>query len=120
MRKLKSRYTISNIVQLSFFFFFLCIGIQVLEEEPNKNYFCVFWVIPKISNAGWELVRGFLLPFVKGGDYKETKVMTMVRLLGLIVSGIPAHLPPYYVNSTRLGSFCRVQDLPVSQDTKID
>ena len=99
---------------------FLCIGIQVLEEEPNKNYFSLFWVIPKILKAVWELVRGFLIPFVRGKDFKDTWFMTMVRLVGLISPGIPAHLPPDYVNVTRLGSLHGLQDLPVSQDSKID
>ncbi|XP_057423730.1 triacylglycerol lipase OBL1 [Lotus japonicus] len=77
---------------------------QVREEEPNKNYFSLFWVIPKILNAVWELVRGFLIPLFRGMDYRQNWFMAMFRLLGLIIPGLPAHSPSDYVNVTRLGS----------------
>ncbi|XP_052118768.1 triacylglycerol lipase OBL1-like isoform X1 [Arachis duranensis] len=93
---------------------------QVLEEEPNKNYFSVLWVIPKILNAVWELVRGFFLPLVKGKEYKDTWLMTLARFVGLIIPGVSAHLPPDYVNVTRLGSLREIQDLSVSETSKTD
>ncbi|MED6145948.1 hypothetical protein PIB30_029801 [Stylosanthes scabra] len=93
---------------------------RVLEEEPNKNYFSVFWVIPKILNAVWELVRGFFLPLVKGKEYKETWFMTLARLFGLMIPGLSAHLPPDYVNVTRLGSLREIRDLSVSETSKTD
>ncbi|MCI30247.1 feruloyl esterase A, partial [Trifolium medium] len=68
---------------------------QTLEEEPNKNYFSVFWVIPKILNAVWEVIRGFLLP---------------------LVAGLPAHSPENYVNAARLGSLNENLELPNSKD----
>ncbi|KAK7376905.1 hypothetical protein VNO80_02324 [Phaseolus coccineus] len=93
---------------------------QVLEEEPNRNYFSLFWVIPKIINAVWELIRGFLIPFVEGGGYNQNWFMTIIRIVGLIIPGIPAHLPPDYVNITRLGSLPEFLELQNSQDSKAD
>ncbi|KAK7321687.1 hypothetical protein VNO77_32553 [Canavalia gladiata] len=93
---------------------------QVLDEEPNKNYFSLFWVIPKILNAVWELIRGFLIPFVKGEDYIQNWFMTLARLFGLIIPGLPAHLPLDYVNVTRLGSLHELLELQNSQDSKSD
>ncbi|KAK4744039.1 hypothetical protein SAY87_010351 [Trapa incisa] len=77
---------------------------MVLEEEPNKNYFSLLWVIPKILNAVWEFVRSFILPCIEGPNYRETFVLKSLRLMGIFtVPGIPAHSPQDYVNLTRLG-----------------
>ncbi|KAE9600027.1 hypothetical protein Lal_00045434 [Lupinus albus] len=93
---------------------------QVLEEEPNKNYFSPFWVIPNILNSIWEIIRGFLIPLVKGKDYKETWFMVMFRVIGLIIPGLPAHLPTDYINVTRLGSLNKLPELQCPQDSKAD
>ncbi|XP_027189315.1 triacylglycerol lipase OBL1-like isoform X1 [Cicer arietinum] len=93
---------------------------QILEEEPNKNYFSLFWVIPKILNAVWEVIRGFLLPFVVGREYKQNWFMTIFRLVGLIIPGIPAHIPNDYVNSTRLGSLNEHLEIQRPQHSKDD
>lgn len=68
-------------------------------------------------NAGWEVIRGFLLPFVVGKDYKENWFMVMFRLVGLTFPGVPAHFPTDYVTSVRLGSFDQHPEL---QDFKDD
>ncbi|XP_027189443.1 triacylglycerol lipase OBL1-like isoform X1 [Cicer arietinum] len=93
---------------------------QILEEEPNKNYFSLFWVIPKILNAVWEVIRGFLLPFVVGREYKQNWFMTIFRLVGLIIPGIPAHIPNDYVNSTRLGYLNEHLEIQRPQHSKDD
>ncbi|XP_031125736.1 uncharacterized protein LOC116028079 [Ipomoea triloba] len=77
---------------------------QVLEEEPNKNYFSLLWVMPKMMNAGFELMRGFMLPWINGGDYREGWVLTLGRMAGLLIPGISDHGPEDYVNLTRLGT----------------
>lgn len=77
---------------------------RVLPEEPNKNYFSLLWVLPKMMIAALELVRGFILPSIKGLDYKEGRVLRLLRVIGLVVPGVSAHSPQDYVNSTRLGS----------------
>ncbi|KAK2452580.1 triacylglycerol lipase OBL1 [Trifolium repens] len=89
---------------------------QILEEEPNKNYFSVFWVIPKILNAVWEVIRGFLLPLIAGREYKQNLFMTLFRLVGLIIPGLPAHSPADYINAARLGSLNENLELPNSKD----
>lgn len=78
--------------------------MQIVDEEPNKNYFSLIWMIPKILNAWWELIRSFLITYWKGGEYEEGLVLRSLRVLGIIVAGVPAHCPQDYVNATRLGS----------------
>jgi len=90
--------------------------MQILEEEPNKNYFSLFWVIPKILNAVWEVIRGFLLPLFLGKEYKQNWFMTLFRLVGLIIPGLPAHSPADYVNATQLGSLDKHLELLISKD----
>ncbi|KAJ9166244.1 hypothetical protein P3X46_021022 [Hevea brasiliensis] len=77
---------------------------KVLWEEPNKNYFNLFWAIPKNLNAVWELIRSFIIPCVKGRNYREGWFMRVFRIIGLAIPGLSAHTPQDYDNSTRLGS----------------
>ncbi|KAF5468246.1 hypothetical protein F2P56_012412 [Juglans regia] len=89
---------------------------KVLLEEPNKNYFGLFWEIPKYVNAVFELIRGFIIPYMKGEEYKESLLMQMCRVMGLIIPGLSAHLPPDYVNATRLGSLPTELQNPTHDD----
>nr|KJB59846.1 hypothetical protein B456_009G275800 [Gossypium raimondii] len=82
---------------------------EILPEQPNKNYFSLLWVIPKMVNAVWELIRGIILPYMYGPDYKEGWVLRMLRVIGLLVPGVSAHSPQDYVNSTRLGTLSDVE-----------
>ncbi|XP_022765958.1 uncharacterized protein LOC111310838 [Durio zibethinus] len=85
---------------------------KVLPEEPNRNYFSLLWLLPYHINAIWELIRGFIIPYVQGKDYKEDWVLRMWRIIGLVVPGLSAHSPQDYVNSTRLGSLPSDLQLP--------
>ncbi|KAF3642675.1 putative subtilisin-like protease-like [Capsicum annuum] len=87
---------------------------QVLEEEPNKNYFSLFWVLPKVLNAVFELIRGFILPWIKGSDYKQSWSEIIFRMVGLIIPGLSAHGPVDYVNLTRLGTILHLPQLQES------
>ncbi|KAK4277474.1 hypothetical protein QN277_015470 [Acacia crassicarpa] len=100
-----------------FFFNSLYQG-QVLEEEPNKNYFSLLWAIPKNLNAVWELVRSFIIPLVEGGDYRESWLMKIFRLIGLIFPGLSAHVIQDYVNLTRLGTLAASTKLTNTQHPK--
>ncbi|KAI3500448.1 hypothetical protein L1887_36269 [Cichorium endivia] len=77
---------------------------QVVNEEPNKNYFSIKVVVPMYLNAVFELVRSFVLPYTFGSNYKEGILLLGVRLFGLILPGASAHCPQDYVNLTRLAS----------------
>ncbi|RWV91164.1 hypothetical protein GW17_00046571 [Ensete ventricosum] len=77
---------------------------KVVKEEPNKNYFSLWTVVPKYMNSGWEFIRGFLIGYVKGQDYKEGWFMRSMRLVALVAPGLTPHTPQDYVNCTRLGA----------------
>jgi hypothetical protein len=51
----------------------------------------------------WELVQSLLLHYVKGREFKETKLSIFGRILGLLVPGVSAHSPVNYINAIRLG-----------------
>ncbi|XP_057491308.1 triacylglycerol lipase OBL1-like [Actinidia eriantha] len=77
---------------------------KIVSEEPNKNYFSLWAMIPKGINGIWELIRSFLIPYTVGSDYEEGLVLRMMRLIGLVMAGISAHSTQDYVNTTRLGN----------------
>ncbi|OMP02005.1 Lipase, class 3 [Corchorus olitorius] len=85
-------------------YFNSCYKGKILEEEPNKNYISLIAWIPRSLNAIWELARGFILPLMKGPDYKESWLLVLLRILGLAFPGLSAHNPQEYVNVTRLCS----------------
>lgn len=85
-------------------YFNSCYRGEVVREEPNKNYFSVVWAIPKILNAVWELIRSFIIPYIKGPDYREGWFQRLLRVVGLVIPGLSDHGPQDYVNATRLGS----------------
>ncbi|KAM7471927.1 hypothetical protein LguiA_010110 [Lonicera macranthoides] len=76
---------------------------QKVDEEPNRNYFGILYVIPDYMNAGWELIRSFMLGYIHGAEYKEGWLSIMFRMVGLAIPGLSAHCPTDYVNSVRLG-----------------
>ncbi|KAK6116230.1 hypothetical protein DH2020_050026 [Rehmannia glutinosa] len=89
---------------------------EVVAEEPNKNYFDAKYLVPKYTNAAWELIRSFTITRTNGPDYKESGLLRMFRFMGLIVPGLPPHMLQDYNNSTRLAS----SDLFVSNLYAID
>ncbi|XAR49818.1 Triacylglycerol lipase [Bertholletia excelsa] len=76
---------------------------QKVNEEPNRNYFGIWYLIPEHLNAVWELLRSFMMGYMYGVEYKEGWLAVLLRVVGLAVPGISAHSPINYVNSIRLG-----------------
>ncbi|KAL8263846.1 hypothetical protein R6Q59_021976 [Mikania micrantha] len=77
---------------------------QQVDEEPNKNYLGLWYLIPEYVNAVWELVRGMTMGMRYGTEYKESWEGIMMRIIGLVIPGLSAHAPPNYINSIRLGT----------------
>ncbi|CAL1396052.1 unnamed protein product [Linum trigynum] len=86
-------------------FYNSCYKVKVMAEEPNKNYFSPLWVVPKVLNAVWELMRSFMFPYIRGRELRETWLMRVFRVLGLMMPGLANHCPQDYDNCTRLGSW---------------
>ncbi|XP_065864970.1 triacylglycerol lipase OBL1-like [Euphorbia lathyris] len=76
---------------------------KFMEEEPNKNFFSLRYMIMMWPNAQWELLRSMIISYMYGPYYKETWLSTVFRLTGLLIPSVPAHSPVEYVNSVRLG-----------------
>nr|ADJ67993.1 triacylglycerol lipase [Ricinus communis] len=76
---------------------------QKLDEEPDKNFFGLRYVIPLHLNAVWELIRSLMMGYIYGPEYREGWLSILFRVLGLALPGIADHCPTDYVNSVRLG-----------------
>ncbi|KVH92542.1 Lipase, class 3, partial [Cynara cardunculus var. scolymus] len=87
------------------YFRFVYANDIVMVKEPNENYFSVPLIPFKYLNAGFEIVRSFILPYAYGRDYKEGILLLGVRSFGMLfIPGVSAHCPQDYVNLTRLAS----------------
>ncbi|WVZ11475.1 hypothetical protein V8G54_016005 [Vigna mungo] len=78
--------------------------LRIMEEEPNKNYFSPWCVIPMVFNAVLELIRSFTIARKHGAHYREGWFLFGFRLFGLVLPGLPSHATQDYINSTLLGS----------------
>lgn len=87
---------------------------QIVDEEPNKNYYGLFYLVPEYVNAVWELVRGMTMGMTHGRDYKESWECIVMRIIGLAIPGLSAHAPPNYINSIRLGTMQKHIHMPTS------
>ncbi|KAI7743913.1 hypothetical protein M8C21_032024 [Ambrosia artemisiifolia] len=78
--------------------------VEQMDEEPNRNYFGLWYLVPEYLNAVWELVRGVGMGMAYGPEYKESWEGIIMRVIGLAIPGLSAHAVPNYVNSIRLGT----------------
>ncbi|KAG6422841.1 hypothetical protein SASPL_113222 [Salvia splendens] len=51
---------------------------QVLEEELDEDYFSLLYVLPKVLSAFYELIRGFILPWTRGEEYKQRRMVNEI------------------------------------------
>ncbi|CAN6573696.1 unnamed protein product [Malus baccata var. baccata] len=77
---------------------------QRVEEEPNRNYFGMRYLIAVYLNAVWELIRGLTMGYTHGPEYREGWFSILLRIIGLVAPGLSAHSPTNYINSVRLGN----------------
>lgn len=80
-----------------------CYNERKVDEEPNRNFFGMRYMIPEHLNAFWELIRSSTMGYTHGPEYKEGWYSILLRIMGLALPGISAHCPTDYVNSVRLG-----------------
>ncbi|XP_019418708.1 PREDICTED: uncharacterized protein LOC109329483 [Lupinus angustifolius] len=74
-----------------------------MEEEPNRNFFGIKFMLSEHVNAVWELIRGLTIGYIEGPEYKEGWFCIFARVLGLALPGVSAHCSTDYINSIRLG-----------------
>lgn len=51
-----------------------------------------------------ELIRSFVIGYIKGPDYREGWLLRCARIFALFFPGLTAHGPQDYNNTTRLGN----------------
>ncbi|XP_022955874.1 uncharacterized protein LOC111457726 isoform X2 [Cucurbita moschata] len=74
-----------------------------VDEESNKNFFGIRYLIPEYLNALWELIRSLVMGYTYGAEYREGWFCLLVRVIGLALPGISAHCLTNYIDSVRLG-----------------
>ncbi|KAA8541563.1 hypothetical protein F0562_022715 [Nyssa sinensis] len=52
---------------------------QKVDEEPNRNFFGIRYLVPEYLNAVWELIRSLTMGYVKGPEYKEGCLSILLR-----------------------------------------
>ncbi|RZC92363.1 hypothetical protein C5167_003969 [Papaver somniferum] len=71
---------------------------EVLEKEPNQNYFNPLYIIPKYFNAWLDLSIGIFAGIKPGKDFKESLISILFRMVGLLIPGLASHSPRDTVN----------------------
>ncbi|KAG7018253.1 Lipase, partial [Cucurbita argyrosperma subsp. argyrosperma] len=74
-----------------------------VDEESNKNFFGIRYLIPEYLNALWELIRSLVMGYTYGAEYREGWFCLLLRVIGLALPGISAHCLTNYIDSVRLG-----------------
>ncbi|XP_074295370.1 triacylglycerol lipase OBL1-like [Silene latifolia] len=54
--------------------------------------------------AVWQLIRGFIIGYIAGPDFREGWLLICARFIGILIPSFIDHNPQDYVNSTRLAS----------------
>ena len=54
--------------------------------------------------AVWQLIRGFIIGFTAGPDFREGWLLICARIIGILIPSFIDHNPHDYVNATRLAS----------------
>ncbi|KAI6695220.1 hypothetical protein NL676_022930 [Syzygium grande] len=74
---------------------------KIVRAEPSKNYFSPLLAILMKMNVWYKLMRSFMITRKKGPSYREGSLLRILRVIGLLIPGIPAHAPQDYINSAR-------------------
>nr|DAD19233.1 TPA_asm: hypothetical protein HUJ06_020696 [Nelumbo nucifera] len=75
---------------------------QVLEKEPDENYFNPLYFIPMHWNAWMDLFRALFVGFQQGESFEENLLSLLERFVGLLIPGVSSHSPRDYINCARL------------------
>ncbi|XP_002971442.2 uncharacterized protein LOC9640177 [Selaginella moellendorffii] len=77
--------------------------LQILPDEPFRNFFSPVYMVLSRLYALFELVQSFFMSYRCGGEFSETRLSTVARIAGLLVPGIAGHSLVNYINCVRLG-----------------
>ncbi|EFJ32399.1 hypothetical protein SELMODRAFT_12604, partial [Selaginella moellendorffii] len=78
-------------------------SLQILPDEPFRNFFSPVYMVLSRLYALFELVQSFFMSYRYGGEFSETRLSTVARIAGLLVPGIAGHSLVNYINCVRLG-----------------
>ncbi|KAL2620142.1 hypothetical protein R1flu_000347 [Riccia fluitans] len=78
---------------------------NILTEAPYPNYFSssIKIMVTQRLMALYEVYLSCFSGRIHGPDFRENYFLTGVRLMGLLIPGIAAHMMNNYVNAVRLG-----------------
>ncbi|GAA0158113.1 hydrolase [Lithospermum erythrorhizon] len=76
---------------------------KIVEEAPEENCSLSSLITTRVDGV-WELTRSFVLPYTFGEDYKESCLLKVLRVTGILVPEFVNHGTQDYINALQLGN----------------